>query len=464
MSGPHRWWCAVALAATACQGSRDKPASWEDSGGPSEQPQDSDTAPPEEPHPRWRLNEDIGSLVYVNWKQRASATGWVEYSFDDGVWLSTPPEELGPGTHEALLLGVPYGTDVTWRVVTDDGSGPVTAEELVATTEDLPSDAPVAAVRIADPDRWEPTGAYLFTSVGDYGELWRVIVDRQGRLVWAQELNNRSMTYYVRLAYNGRDLLWDQIHYATRKEFVVRAKIDGTVIEAIETPGLHHAFTELPDGTLYWGSNGGAHETLERRTPDGVQETVFDCPDFEAGFEDMGFDPCASNALFWDEASDTLLYSFYTSMTVVHLDRATGALLHSWGNFSDWRFEPVSSKFDWQHGVTMTPDGHLMLSTHVSLDSDEGVTREFEIDDDDDALREVWSFGEGDGVEAPYFGEAHRLPGGNTLQNYGTNARVREGTPEGDIVWDIAWEGSRGEDLDLIGRSVFIADLYDCAP
>ncbi len=39
-------------------------------------------------------------------------------------------------------------------------------------------------------------------------------------------------------------------------------------------------------------------------------------------------------------------------------------------------------------------------------------------------------------------GEAVRLPGGNTLHNYGSLARAREVTPEGEVVWDIGWPDS----------------------
>jgi hypothetical protein len=69
------------------------------------------------------------------------------------------------------------------------------------------------------------------------------------------------------------------------------------------------------------------------------------------------------------------------------------------------------------------------------------------------------TFGEGDGVYGENIGEAWLLPGGNFLQNYGTNARVREGTPDGTIVWDLEWMGS-----DFMGRTLALSDLYGFAP
>ncbi len=172
-----------------------------------------------------------------------------------------------------------------------------------------------------------------------------------------------------------------------------------------------------------------------------------------------------SNALFWHEETDTFLYSFFSSMTVVQLERSTGTTLRSWGQFSDWSFDPPESQFDWQHGVTFTETGTLLLSTHVSQESDEGVVREFELDEQNKVLRQVWSFAEGDGIPALEYGEAHRLPGGNTLHNYGSTTRVREATPEGLVVWDLAWLDEQGEPLPaFIGRSLLLEDLYAFAP
>ena len=122
-------------------------------------------------------------------------------------------------------------------------------------------------------------------------------------------------------------------------------------------------------------------------------------------------------------------------------------------------FDPEDSTFWFQHGATFTDTGTLLLSSQLAADDIEGVVREYEIDHDSQALRQIWSHGVGDGIEAEYAGEAHRLPSGNTLHNTGTTPRVREITPDGEVVWDLAWEGFR-----LLGRTVLLEDLYLLAP
>ena len=106
------------------------------------------------------------------------------------------------------------------------------------------------------------------------------------------------------------------------------------------------------------------------------------------------------------------------------------------------------------------PPVALLASSHVSARSDEGVVREYELDEDAGVLREIWSYGEGDGIDADNAGEAHRLANGNTLHNTGTTPRLREITPEpSEVVWDLSWEGSK-----LLGRTVFLEDLYILSP
>ncbi len=212
-----------------------------------------------------------------------------------------------------------------------------------------------------------------------------------------------------------------------------------------------------------WRASGW-FETLEQVEADGGQSTLWDCEPFEEAWGDQ-HTQCMSNAIHWSPHSDTILYSFFTSMTVVELDRSSGETLNSWGQLSDWSFDPPESRFDWQHGVSFTDQGNLLLSTHADLESFEGVVREYELDHDEQVLRQVWSFGEGDGIESEYYGEAHRLPGGNTLHNYGSSTRIREATPGGEVAWDIAWHDDEGELLSgILGRSVLLGDLYELAP
>ncbi len=108
----------------------------------------------------------------------------------------------------------------------------------------------------------------------------------------------------------------------------------------------------------------------------------------------------------------------------------------------------------------LTRDNPYYQSNYDTL-----AVREYELDYEEKILRQVWAFGEDEGIAGKYAGEAHRLINGNTLHNYGTGARLREITPDGELVWDVKFPGGNTDGNGrLQGRSVFITDLYDFAP
>ena len=288
-------------------------------------------------------------------------------------------------------------------------------------------------------------------------------MDRQARLVWALVTPENHWTIYMRQSYDGDDILWDQATYWADYDSgtgsqVHRMKIDGTIVQSYATPGLHHAFTERADGTLVWGAASWDDEALVHMLSDGTVETLWSCDDFQQMVNDTGH--CQSNSLYWHEPSDTYLYSFYSFDSVVEVEAATGYSLRWWGHVDGaWDFDPHDSAFWWQHGATYTDAGNLLLSTQLTDDSDVLVVREYELDRPGQVLRQVWSFGEDQGLEGSTAGEAHRLPNGNTLHNFGAGSRMREITPDGQVVWDVAWKDER-----LLGRTIFVEDLYVFAP
>ncbi len=466
----------LALLATGCPSPRD-------SALPDDTQPDT-TYDPDPDHPRigsveWTTHDEIESLVYVDFEQLQAATAWVEFlPAGDDDWMSTPTQELEAGTASFLLLGLPYGLDFQFRVVNEFGSGPRTSDAYTGAIPAAPASLPLVQLHTSDPSAWEPSGRFLLTSVdantGGWvaGDFWKVIVDRKGRTVWALETRDHHWTTFTRVSLNGVDLLFDKFSYWANWDTgaastVHRIKIDGSEVASYATPGGHHAFTELTDGSLVWGAADWSSETLQKLDPDGVQTTLWDCGPFheERGVVAM----CQSNTVTWDEPTDTFLLSFYTTSTLVQIDHQTGATLRVMGSgLGDYAFDPTTSAFDWQHGAYWLDAENLLLSTHrtdVEEAELETVARQYHIDDDAMTLTNTWSFGEGQGLHANTAGEALRLPNGNTLHNYGSFGRLREVTPDGVIVWDIDWRIDLHEDYDrLIGRTTFIEDLYVFAP
>ena len=414
------------------------------------------------------IHETISSIVVVSWEQLATASAFVSYGFDDGVWQTSPARDLEPGAHTVLLPGIPYATAVTVRVVNDFGDGPLEDDDRSIETGPLPEGAPVPVLEGADPAGWDPAVHYVMGSIDEPGgglaDYWTFILDRQGRVVWALKSPHFRSTLHAQPSYDGTQLLVDNntfwaIFDGGAASQVQRLTLDGAQVELHDTPGLHHPFTDTPDGSLLWGASQGYGQTLERLHPDGTQEQLWVCGDFYA---EIGHSEsyCASNTVTWDETSEHVLFSLYSSDSVVEIDPESGESLRWFGHLPDaWSFDPEDSAFWWQHGVHYTEAGTLLVSAKETENGDETVVREYELDEESQTLVQVWTFGDGEGVYGPEMGEAHRLGNGNTLHNYGSGARVREITPDGEVVWDLTFSSGT-----YLGRTTPLNDLYAFAP
>ena len=415
------------------------------------------------------IDEDIGTIVHVSWEQLAAAEVRVEYSFAEVVGWLTPSRAVGVETVEEILLGIPYDTEVSFRVVNDFGDGALYSDESTIHTEALPAGVVHPAVLVGDEAAWDPSMVFLLLSIaetnaGNPYRYWTLILDRQGRIVWGVRTPAQRITMQTQPTVDGTQLLIDHSSYWAifddgAASQVVRMQIDGTILQTYDTPGLHHPFTSTADGSIVWGAYHWPFETLEKLTPAGQQERIWDCQDLHAEVGAGGY--CAANTIYWHGPTDTFLYSFYSTNSIAEIDHASGTLLRHFGHLDgSWGFDPPDSAFWWQHGTHYTDEGTLLVSSRVSEHGHETVAREYELDEAGEVLVQVWSFGIGEGVYGSEMGEVARLANGNTLHNYGEASRLREVTPDGTVVWDVAWP----EEEMTLGRTSPLSDLYELAP
>ena len=192
-----------------------------------------------------------------------------------------------------------------------------------------------------------------------------------------------------------------------------------------------------------------ALETLMERPPGGGGETVlWSCSSWEGAGE------CESNGLFYDASRDSFLFSFYSNASIVELDHASGAPLWWAGSVhGGYDFRPPASTFSWQHGVSWTSSGTLLVSTLDISVQPTTMLREYQVDEQAGTLTEVWSYDPG--IHARTGGDAHRLPNGDTLHVVGDSGHILEVDPQGQEVWHVDFGGNY-----LLGRAEFIEDLY----
>ncbi|MEN0062938.1 MAG: hypothetical protein AAGA48_12365 [Myxococcota bacterium] len=412
----------------------------------------------------WQHNAHHLGPFSVYWTQTEAATVFVEYQVD-GAWERTRAVDGLKGNNEATVIGVPLGMTADWRVVMEDGSLTVDADKpLVARPAD--PDMPIATIDVNDATLW--SGDYVLVSINETGcdwcggVYWLFIIDRAGRPVWATRTGGTDLRaiLYAQISQSGDSILWDEIHWRDREDSEAHRTYLDEPIEDIDIPGHHHSMLELPDGTIAWAAelSNGSEGLLELAPGATAPTEVWSCSDWSVALQCFGG---GSNSIWYDAATDSYVYSWWSMESVVEVDRASGtSTWWSRGRFSndmifdepgEYGFEPDSSRFRWQHGLEILPNGNLLAST-----DENGTTwvREYEIDRTDEVLRDVWGFNSGE--YAQYNGDTRRLPNGNTLHGLGARSQLYEVTTTGTVAWWATWSRDK-----MLGRAEIIDDLYD---
>ncbi len=399
--------------------------------------------------------------IEVTWTLSEPATTWVEYHLGDDDWRSTPKVAAEAGSQSMMLLGLTETTAVSWQVHASTDTGEDLSDLHTTDTWSIPSNIPGASATIYD-EANASDFPYLLGVSSDspnFANWYAFIIDREGNYVWYHEFTTNYWSPFVRKARNGTSLLINETRFSG-DGWIHRWQLDVGKVETFEVDGATHAFDELPGDRLVWPAVDGNCESVMIREADGSVSTLFDAGSWLSSQGQSG--RCDHNSIDYDDDTQTLLLSWYTNHTIVELDAATGVVLRSFGRaLSDsYVFEPNNAWFYAQHFPHYVQGGTILLTS--SLDwGDETAAREYEVDWENGVLRQVWSWGVGQGYIAPQVGDSVRLDNGHTLINYGINAEVREVTPEGELVWEVYFDGRGGNDsTGVLGRMEPVWDLY----
>ncbi len=229
--------------------------------------------------------------------------------------------------------------------------------------------------------------------------------------------------------------------------------------ESLTTPetGVHE-FRLYPDGSslLYgvirptldmsaydgWDAVEIKHCIVEYRRPDGSlltwsTEEGMDYADSYNHYQGSPANPYHVNAIDRDHDGH-LLISMRNASQVVKVSSGNGDVI--WrlgGRRSDFTFvdDPLNGFFR-QHGIRRLPNGNVILFDNGNEHTPPASRAvEYELDEEKMTARMVWEFR--DTIFALAMGFADRLPNGNTLICYGTGGRIREVTPEGEIIFEM---------------------------
>ena len=404
----------------------------------------------------------VATILELSWTQSTELDEvWVEFRVGGAspeAWRRSPVGPRAAGAQHEVLLGLPGQVAVDLRIHTIVDGVELATPRHSAETGMVPLDFPRPEMVLFEPSL-ASEGAFLYGSVdtGNWwysGPWWLYIMDREGRIVWYREIAEGNCTMFPRVSRDGTHLMYERSssysHYDSgARSTLWRTNLTGSAQIELAVPGLGYTWSETDEGSIIFDDFGDENISMDEMWPDGTRRTLWECSRAEMG-------SCYTNTATWQATRNSVLWSMYSTGTVIEVDRETGEILRQFGQRPDsWSFDEPAHNFEMQHFPNFTPEGNLLLSTHVPTGTNQQRAQEYRLHEESQRLELVWSFGEGHNEYAVYAGEAVRLEGGNTLINYGTDGEVREVTPEGEVAWEAKFPSNL-----LMGHNELIVDLY----
>jgi len=410
------------------------------------------------------VDDNISLVLGLDWTPDSSGASWAEFGETEDYGQVTPTFPAGADgdpVHVDLVGNAP-GTTIYWRGVTETADGPLECHGSTR-TGDLPSrlttfEVSVDTLDVQAPGEDAAAGngqAYLVGGFYQFGgeSAQLVAIRRDGTVVWYYEGEAAGTSLDLHYARDGSGLLYNMYPdgFGSADAHIDEVSLTGDVLGSWPTPGAHHMFTELPDGTLtyqaidtrsYTDPESGESELwtgdkLVEVARDGTATDVFSVWDWitptqnaHTGPNDPypGYDWTQGNLVTFDDRDGSpdgrYLLSMANAADVIDIDRADMSVIDIYG-LDGVLADPV---FDYQHGPNWLDNGNLLMFM-----TDDDGSGAIEYDVSDGTPREVWRHGFDDTALA--LGQAERLPNGNTYINYGALLALEEVTPDGEVVW-----------------------------
>lgn len=160
----------------------------------------------------------------------------------------------------------------------------------------------------------------------------------------------------------------------------------------------------------------------------------------EDGTEEAPFDWFHANSVA-EDGDDTLLVSARNTHAIYAIDRATGDVRWTLGGRSSDFTLDDGARFTWQHDARQLPDGTLSLfdnqANPPTADRSRGLV--LALDEEAGAARVVREWAPPDDVLAGSQGNTQVLEDGGAVVGWGSEGRVTEYGPDGEIVFDATW-------------------------
>lgn len=382
----------------------------------------------------------MGTVIDVAWTSSEAAAGFVRFT-PQGEAARTTALDGGGTDHAHTLVGVPPGAAVDLELVHVIGGEEIVAHSKTVTAGVLPN-APTLTLQ-GTSDRF-----LALTFVDETSTI--VVVDPQGRVVWAYEDTSGLSVFRAHIAVDGSGIIYAATLSGGKPSadsYLVYVPWSGEGVRTVPVPYLAHDFVELDDGTIVSlayefrdvPALGGGVEgnRLVRVAPDGTIEdnvwSAWDCYDPEVNLSiDLEHGWIHANALDYDAAADRYLVGMRNLTTIAQVD--LGSRSCEWGfGGSGGTVDIEGPEFFHQHQFERTPGGMLVFDNDGAAGFESRVL-EFSFDGGDTAehVRTISM-----GLYSFILGDVHRLDGGDTLVTWSVPSIVQRIDESDQIVWSV---------------------------
>jgi Arylsulfotransferase (ASST) len=386
------------------------------------------------------VSDAVATVIIVEFETTADVAATVE--FGETTELGHSSRTTTGTTHRHVLLGMPSGTEVHWRIVLD--GEPL---ELSSTnTELLPTGVPELTT-VEDAATWE---GYLFTTMVG---LWQgpVVLDSRGRIVWYFD-DTRDETAVIRAApkLDGGGVAYNMIATMDKGDGEIDSvNWDGVMESARAVPGESHDFLELEDDHY-------ATIQIARVTDDegeliigdrlievypGSMETVWDSFDwldpYTTGVERTENSWTHANTLHWYPDEGVYRMGLRNLETIVTIDGATGEPVDYFGGEvnTGWTFIDDERPFSYQHNFDWLGD-RVVIFDNGDPEYDDTRVVEYSIDAATKTATKTWSYHFDPPRWIYALGDVERLEDESTLISWSIAGRLEQ-VKDDETIWRV---------------------------
>ncbi len=384
-------------------------------------------------------DDDVPMLVFASWGGTTSARTRVEVDDEAGPVLTTDWQDAG-GDHRVPLLGLAPDHEFTARVVSEAGES---SDDVDFATGTVPAELPGWSV--SGTPGWE---GYLLTGIVSEPS-WAVVLDQDGRVVWAKKAHDGKRVLRVRVRPDGEGLRYSEIEEAelTETSQLVTVDWDGTEVSRHTVPAFNHDFVDADDGgadclvTDVRPGQSGAEvigDAIHHVSDDGAITPLWSTWDaWEVPPDDEiegGRQWTHANALDRRDGGGYWL-GLRNSSELVELDADLAVGRRIGGPESTYTFATQADRPKWQHQFQFLDGGVILFDDR---DEDPSRVLELTLDETTATATAAWTWTHPKNLEVYILGDVDRAADGSTLAVFSTSGVIDDIAPDGELRWELS--------------------------